>query len=281
MKHNAIIQKYGIAAAWLLVLSFAACTKVKRDDNFPKGDPPPVPGGYTNSSQIASANLVGYWAFNGSLIDSVSGTVAVGTNVSFGDGQKGQALQGALNGYALAASSSAVRSMTAYTVSLWVNSPLNDGATGLFSLVDNQNFWANINIFFENGGNSNLARFKTIYNDNGTTRDNNIQEVTGGFSKWVQYTISYDGAGNFKSFVNGTLVRTNTVAGMGPIRFTNTGPIVFGTLQFMTNPSSTAGATAQGWAGYLTGKLDEVRIYNKALTDTEVFALFQLEKQRR
>lgn len=276
-KHNLLLN-----LLFALSISFSACTKADYNDNVTKGDPIPVPGGFTNSSQVAASSLVGYWAFNGSLIDSVSGVSGVSTITSFGEGQKGQAMQGANNGFVITTPSDAIKSMTSYTFSFWVNSPLNVGATGLVSLGDTQNFWANINIFFENGGNDNLARFKTIYKSDGVDRDNNIQDVDGGFNKWVQYCITYDGAGTFKSFVNGSLARTNTVAGMGPSHFTNVGPLIFGTLHFMTLPnSSTSATTAQGWAGYLTGRLDEVRIYNKGLTETEVSALFKLEKQKR
>ena len=265
-----------------IALVIGSCTKVETDDDFKPGDAPPVPGGFTNSREIAPTNLIGYWAFNGSLIDSVSGTSGTSTNTSFGAGQKGQAMQGTANGYVLSPASAAVKAMTSYTVSFWVNSPLNTGATGIVSIGHTSEFWANINIFFENGGNNNLARFKTIYIANGTVRDNNIQDVSGGFNKWVQYLITYDGAtGTFKSFVNGSLIRTNTAAVATPLPFTNVGPIVFGTLHFMTNPSSTSGSTSQPWAANLAGRLDEVRIYNKALTDIEAVALFQLEKQRR
>jgi hypothetical protein len=280
-KNSERFMSPAITAIAIVLLLSTGCTKADYGDDVVKGDAPPVPGGFTNSDQIAKANLVGYWAFNGSLIDSVSGTAGVATNTSFATGQKGQAMKGDVNGYVIAPASTAIKNMTAYTVSLWFNSPLNTGATGLFSLVDAQNFWGNINIFFENGGNSNLARVKTIYADNGTTRDNAIQDISGGFNKWVQYTISYDGAGVFKSFVNGSLIRTNTVTGMAGIRFLNATNIVFGALQFMTNPSSTTGSTSQPWAAYLTGQLDEVRVYNKALTDVEIFALFKLERQGR
>lgn len=259
-----------------------SCVDADYNDDFNQSGPPPVPGGFTSSDQIAPANRVGHWAFNNSLIDSVSGTSGVSTGaITYATGLKNQSLKGDLNAYVKAPASTAIRSMTAYTVSVWVNSPLNTGATGLVSLIDSVNFWGNFNIFFENGGNANLARIKAIYTDSSTVRDNNVQEVTGGFGKWVQYAISYDAAGNFKSYVDGAPVRTNTVAGMGNIRFTHAGQILFGALQFMTIPSSTIGSTSQPWAGYLTGQIDEVRIYNKALNDTEVFALFTLEKQGR
>jgi hypothetical protein len=41
------------------------------------------------------------------------------------------------------------------------------------------------------------------------------------------------------------------------------------------------GASTDSWQGNLTGQLDEVRIYNKALTDAEISALYQLEKAGR
>lgn len=262
-------------------VAVTSCTKADYGDDFLKGDAPPVAGGYTNSREVASANLVGYWGFNGSLIDSVSGTAGTGSGNTYSAGLKGLAYQGGTNAYATATPSNAIKTMTSYTLSLWVNTAQNTAATGLVSLGDAQNFWGNINIFFENGGTATLARFKAIFEDNGNVYDNGIQDVQNGFGRWTQYIITYDGAGSFKSYVNGTVAATKTIAGAGPIRFTNVGPIVFGTLHFMTNPSSTTGSTAQGWAGYLSGKLDEVRIYNKALTATEITALAILEKQGR
>lgn len=264
----------------------ASCTKDKNDDVFPPGDVPPTAGGYTSSKQIAPTNLVAFWGFNdGTVKDSVSGVSGTNAGMTFTPGLKGSALTGNPDGtkraYATSPANPAIKAMTQYTVSLWVNTAQNTGATGIFGLGDTQGFWGNINVFFENGGTSTLARFKTIYEDNGATFDNNIQDVPNGFNNWTHYVITYDGAGTFKSYVNGSLAKTNVVANMGPIRFLNVGPVVFGTLHFMTMPSSTSAAGAQDWAGYLPGKLDEVRIYNKALTVIEVSALSILERQGR
>lgn len=267
-------------------ITIFSCTKADSDDTFPAGDVPPTAGGFTASNQIAPSNLVAYWNFNAdNLLDSVSNTTGTNAGMTFTAGLKGKALTGnpdaTKKAYATAVASASVVAMKQYTVSCWVNTVQNTGATGIFSLGDTKGFWANINIFFENGGSATLARFKTIYNDNGVTRDNGIQDVENGFNKWTQYVITYDAAGNFKSYVNGTLIKTNTVAEMKDIRFTNVGPIVFGALHFMTVPSSTTGSPGEGWAGYLPGKLDEVRIYNRALTNIEVSALSILERQGR
>ena len=277
------IQNILPAAALVLATSMiiTGCTKADYNDTFVKGDAPPVAGGFTNSREVAASSLVGYWSFNGSLVDSVTNTAGTASGTSFGVGLKGQALQGGTNAYALATPGNGIKTMTAYTVSMWVNTPQNNGATGIVSLGDTKNFWGNINVFFENGGTSTLARFKTIFEDSANVYDNDIQNVENGFGTWTQYIITYDGAGNFKSYVNGTLARARTVAGVRAIRFTNVGPIVFGALHFMTNPSSTTGSTAQSWAGYIPGRIDEVRFYNKALSDIEISALTILEKQGR
>lgn len=283
MKLN--IKKTGLAVIITGSTILFSCTKAETDDTFPAGDVPPTAGGFTASNQIAPTNLVAYWNFNGSVTDSVTSQAGTNAGMTFTEGLKGQALTGnpdaTKKAYATAVASTAVQAMTQYTLSCWVNTAQNTGATGIVGLGDTKSFWGNINIFFENGGTTTLARFKTIYADNGATMDNNIQDVENGFNNWTQYVITYDGAGVFKSYVNGTLARTNTVAGMGAIRFTNVGPIVFGALHFMTVPSSTTGSPGEGWAGYLPGKLDEVRIYNKALSAIEVSALSILERQGR
>ena len=61
--------------------------------------PPFTISGFSSVSQIQPANLVGYWSFDGSLVDSVSGTPGINTGTSFTPGFKGQAMQGGINKY--------------------------------------------------------------------------------------------------------------------------------------------------------------------------------------
>ena len=258
------------------------CTKPNKNDDVVKGDPPPVPGGFTNSSQIAPANLVGYWDFNGTLKDNVSATNAVGTNITYATGLKGQAMKGAINGYAIATPSNAIKTMGAFTISYWVNTPLNSaGIAGMVNFSETTAFWGNINLFFENGGNANLMRFKALYSSGGTVFDLGVQDINNRWNLWNHFALTYDGAGNFEVFLNGVSIKTLNRAGMTAFQFTNFGHIVFGTVHFMTTPSLTTGSTSQPWASFLTGLLDEVRIYNRALTGIEVSALSTLEKQGR
>ncbi|MBC6109621.1 LamG domain-containing protein [Pedobacter fastidiosus] len=236
-------------------------------------------GGYTSAKQVAPSNLAAYWAFDGSLIDSVSNGGGTNTGTSFGTGIKGKSLQGAANSYFLSSPSTKVTGLTSFTVTEWINTPPpSTGIIGLFSLSNKSEFWGNLEVFVENGSTNENGKLRIHINKGGdkTYAADNILNL---FGKWTSLAISYDAtSGNIKVYVNGSRVSAGTVTGLsGPLAFTNSGNLVFGTVQFQTTPSQTTGTTKQDWASFLTGQLDEVRIYNKALSDEEVGFLSKLE----
>lgn len=236
-------------------------------------------GGYTSAKQVAPSNLAAYWAFDGSLIDSVSSGSGTNTGTSFGTGIKGKSLQGAANSYVLSAPSAKVTGLTSFTLTEWINTPApSNGIIGLFSLSNKSEFWGNIEVFVENGSTNENGKLRIHINKGGdkTYAADNVLNL---FGKWTALAISYDAtSGTVKVYVNGSRVSSGTVTGLtGPLAFTNSGNLVFGTVQFQTTPSQTTGATKQDWASFLTGQLDEVRLYNKALSDEEVGYLSKLE----
>ncbi len=174
--------------------------------------------------------------------------------------------------------------MDDFKITYWVNAPATappvtgDGIVGMVNLSNTKGFWGNIDMFFENGSTKDAAKFRG-HITNGT-KDTWVSKdgLPGIFGNWANLALSYESAtSTFKFYVNGTLSATSTVAGFGPINFTDSGPMVFGTVQFMTDPPLNAGGTTQSWASYLTGQLDEVRIYNKALDANDINALVKLE----
>ena len=234
--------------------------------------------GYTGAVEIAPGNLVAYWAFNGNLVDSISKNACVNSGTSTTGGIKGSALRGADLSYALFSPGSAITGLKAFTITMWVNSSLNaNGIVGLESLSNTKSFWGNLDIFFENGGNDTKAILKMHILSNTKEQWLGNYEVMNIWGKWTSIAMSYNGADTFKVYVNGVKIDTKTNAGFGPLQFTDAGQMVFGTSQFQTVPSLTSGATAQDWASYLTGGLDEVRIYNKALEEKDISALVKLE----
>lgn len=241
--------------------------------------PPLTIGGYTSAKQVATSSLVAHWAFDGSLVDSVSNTAGTNTGTSFTAGIKGRALQGALNSYVTTNTSAALQGLKSFTVTMWENMPLNDkGIVGLFDISNTTAFWGNLTVFFENGGNSTMGNLKIHVNNNGTDAWLGNYALTSPWNKWNHIAVSYDQTtSTFKVFVNGARIAQQTIANFGALQFQNATKMVFGTVHFQTTPSLTTGTGKQDWASYLVGQLDEVRVYNKALSETEVASLQKLE----
>lgn len=240
-------------------------------------------GGFTSSGEIATANLVAYWPFDGDYSDAISKTAGVNTGTTFTNGIKGQAMKGALKSYVLFTPTDAILKLQSFTIGYWVNNKsttASNGIVGLVSLSQTKAFWGNMETFFENGGTETDGIFKAhIQND---TLDTWVSKegIVNLYNSWNHLAISYDATtSTFSLYVNGSKSATSTVAKFGNLKWKNPGKIVFGANQFQTDPSQTNAATAQSWASYLTGSLDEVRIYNVALKDNEIDALVKLESR--
>jgi len=275
-----LINKYTIAVV-LVGLALSSCFKKFDASSYA---PPLNINGYTAASQIASSSLVAHWGFNGDLKDSISGTTAVSTGTSFATGLEGGAYQGANNAYAVSAVPTAIQNLHSFTISVWMNMPENtNGAVGLLSIANAQNFWSNFEIFFDNGATPTTGVLKVHTFNNGTSSTGEDAwmggyTVNNPWNGWVNICVTYnDTNSSFVVYYNGSSVGTSTVAGFAPLNWSGVQQMVFGTLQFQTTPSLTSATTSQGWASYVTGKLDEVRVYNRVLTSTEVSSLVALQ----
>jgi len=257
-------------------LGFSSCQKEFDPSSYA---PPLNIGGYTSAKQIAPSNLVAHWSFDGNLIDSVSKVAGTSTGTDFSNGVKGKALQGALNGYVITNTPTAVQNLKSFTVSMWQNMPLNDkGIVGLMDIANSNNFWGNLTIFFENNGNAETGLLKFHINNNGADNWLGNYAMVKPWDKWNHISASYDAASStYRIYVNGSKIATQVIANNGPLTFQNAQKMVFGTVHFQTQPSLTTITGKQDWASYLTGQLDEVRIYNKALSDVEISSLSKLE----
>jgi hypothetical protein len=275
-----LINKYSIAAV-LVGLGLSSC--VKKFD--PKSYAPPLNvNGYTSADQIAKSNLVAHWAFNGSLADSVSGVVGVAAGTNFSSGLEGQALQGANNAYVVSNTPDGIKNLHSFTVSIWVKMPENtNGAVGLLDIANTQNFWGNLDIFFDNGATATTGVLKVhAWNNSGSSTGVDAWEggytVNNPWGGWINVAVTYDDSSSTVIvYYNGSAVGTNTAAGFAPLNWTDAKQIVFGTLQFQTTPSLTTSTGSQGWASFNTGETDEVRVYNRALNSTEVSSLVALQ----
>ena len=278
----------------------SSCTKAELDDAFPKGDPPPVAGGFVNSSEIAPANLVAHFTFDGTIADAkgaVTGGVASG-NTSFVEGRKGQAYQGSTNGFIGYASPGPIATLTSFTVALWINTGKHDGgAQGLFGLAKQDgSFWANFFMLIE-GNNSpeNRMFMKLHFEKNNATFVEHWVEPNGNFrpddmyNGWRHVAWTYDAATSKVGwYINGQKMTLppgaedrkadGTGTPLGSLNFKNPTKFVIGAFQ---NQLGAPFNTPEPWMLPYTGKLDELRFYNKALTAQEIAAITTLERQGR
>jgi len=270
-----------------LGLTLSSCQKSFDPKSYAPSKPLPTFSGYSNSKDIEPASLVAYWPFNGNLNDSLSSTTGTGTGTAFSAGVKGQGLQIPANSYMVTNTPDAVKALHSFTISTWVNMPINTGAAGIVSVAHSQNFWGNFDIFFDNGGSATKGVLKVhVFNSSGSTTGKDAWE--GGYSvanpwgTWTQVAVTYDDSSSTVTvYYNGSVAGTNTVSGFAPLDWSKATQMVFGTLQFQTNPSLTSATGSQGWAASVNGVVDQVRIYNKVLSSSEVSALYNLEKLGR
>lgn len=274
-----------LLAAAALSLTLSSCQKefdsktYRPSKPLPPPPPPPSYDGFEASKDIEPGAIVGYWPFNGDLTDSITNAKGVATGTTFGTGIAGQSFQGALNAWALCDAPAGLATLQSTTISLWVNTPPpSTGIIGFFTLVNTQTFWGNIEMFFENGSDNTNGKVRIHFSQNNSDFTYSIDNVANLFNAWVNIAVSYDQTdGTCVLYVNGVAANTGKAGSLtGALNFKNVGKVVFGTVQFMTTPSQTSGTTAQPWASFNTGQIDQVRVYNKVLPAAEINALYNL-----
>jgi hypothetical protein len=275
----------------LVLLLASSCQKGFKPDTYQPLKPLQTFDGYGSSNAVAKNNLVGYWPFSNSIADSISNTTGTATGTSFTTGINGQALQGADNSYALCGAPAGTQALQSISVSIWVKTAApSSGRTGFFSIANTQTLHGNIEMFFENGSTNTNGTIVVHLSQNGVdytfTPSKGLQNL---FDDWVNIIFTYsadDGSCylyiNGKTKTSGSAVDNNGNSLSGPLAFTNVGNVVFGALQYMTTPSQTsASSSGQSTASFFTGAIDQVRLYNAAISRAQASALYSLEVQGR
>ncbi|MES1216029.1 MAG: LamG-like jellyroll fold domain-containing protein [Bacteroidota bacterium] len=293
-----------LAGAFLLSINLTSCDKKDNNDVVL----PPI-GGYNSSNDVAAANLKAHWTFDGTLNEAISSTApTTSLRATFLAGTKGQAVK-LDSGYIVYPTIAALNSnIGSFSVSTWIftqNQGTGSRPTGVFALTLGaaaQTDWNDgpIMLSLENGRpttyndtlviKTNIATTKggvllkgDNINDFGV-RETDFKTVKGA-NKWVHVVARWDGAGSFIDFfANGVLVSNNN------FRFRDAAGIGFGPMTLPAGastqvliggyPNNTNGfplSAIQGFQGLFRGNIDETRFYNKALTQDEITALYQLE----
>lgn len=270
---------------------------------------PPI-GGYNSADEVAASSLKAYWPLNGNGVESISNTSPSSTvATSYVAGIKGQGASFS-EGY-LAYPSIAALSTTSgsASISCWAkisNTKLTpDGVSNIspiFSLTRPNEPFGNLNLFGETHGltTSDSIQLKGIFRikkEDGTefggdavnmlkqeewmdeTHTWNPNKIGG---KWAHIVYVYDGpTATNRLYVNGVKISNSAWEvrnGGAPFllnHFTPTRPVI-GALETVV-----AGTNADAWNKALTGQVDEVRFYDKTLTQAEIGSLYELEKAGR
>ncbi len=296
--------KYLFGSAGITALLFiAGCSKTTE---LPQID------GFDNSNQVAASNLVAHWTFDNTNSETISNTAPTKTvGNTFITGTKGQALN-LSSGYLVYPTITALNNagaLPSVTVSCWVqianNGSLQTNVFGITNSTANQTDWntGTLNVYVETGnhkaGIDTLqlhSNFSTYINNTRYTGDNvnNYGKLGTDFlafanssTKWFHYVMRYDGSGSvIDLYANGVRVSNNNFrhrtyslngvdTGFGNINIIPPTQVVIGGF-----PNSTLGFTnsaTQTWQGLMTGGVDEIRVYSKALTDAEIGSLYKLE----
>ena len=284
MKKINLFSVFAVIALFL-GLSFTSCKPTEPDPY----------AGKTNPSTIAASNLVAYFP-----LESATGAIETGAGLTFGKvsgagsfvvGRRGNAYQGSTSAHYLefnVATANLFKDLTEYTYSAWIKCPKpTNGAAAAFSLNGGDANMGNLDFIIESGSNADSLALKS-YLFNSTTnwkgQDFYLHNKAFLSDKWVHIVSSYNKATSTMAYyANGVLIKTQVKYSDGMVGTTQPllGALTFGTGMTKFDIGAwwklAAGTATDAWMVYYPGKIDEIRIYNKALTSTEVKALYDAE----
>jgi hypothetical protein len=206
-------------------------------------------------SYVPTNGLVGYWPFNGNAND-ISGYLNNGivngaalTTDRFGNANSAYSFNGT-NNYIKVLSSASIQPANSISYSCWVYITTNYSSTFFTkNYGDGNNSYA-----FEKGNNTFGVTLKGI----GGLQDNNSVNL----NSWNFLMCTYDGT-VLKFYLNGILVQSLN----SNLLLTYTSNNLF--LGVSNDPSLVV--------RYFSGKLDDIGIWNRALTQDEITSLYQSE----
>jgi hypothetical protein len=288
MNIKLVNAKY-ILLSFALAVSIAGCQKMDRPElgAYPE-DPPPPP----------YDPLKTFLTFEGTATDGGESQITpTENNVTYVTGVDGQAVQFGDGGYILYSALDDVRefdngfkaypkdtlsNLGSFTLAFWMNGvgPVINGAQGLFSISNKNEFWGSLDLFLENNDNGNEAFLKVhMFNSNvasGNGEEWNEVKIPGALGKWTHIAVTYDAkTSTLNVYSDGTAVIPDKVLGggsYGNVKFKDFNGMVVGTYQFQTNPTLTNHGP-EGWAKSFNGAMDNLRLYNQALSASEIQAL--------
>jgi antitoxin component YwqK of YwqJK toxin-antitoxin module len=232
----------------------------------------PSTGSAPTSGVNLTSGLVGWWTFNGNGKDNTpqqnNGAVTGATLTTDRKGRANSAYSfSGTSQYVTVPFKSLLHPTSGISTSIWIK-PTDMGAVRTYSLISNTNSGGyllrmNNDIAGHNGCPAQQLCF--LVQAGGTYRVASISTAAFTNNVWAFVTGTYDGS-TVKLYLNGSLQASTTYA--GNIEYTTNNPLCFG---------GEATPTTCTQAGeYYPGVIDDVRLYNRALSASEVTALYSV-----
>ena len=282
-----------------ITIGISSCKKDGNPNNLPDVSPDDYVGkidGYDSSGQIFPANLIAYWSFDDTKNETLSGTApTLSANDAFvAGGVRGKALS--LNAgylyYATQLPKFKTDVLKSFSISTWIKILNNQNTTNkrtmLFQLARPGMFTGNINFHLNTQANpaSNVDVLRiqpTFATVGGGTQDNLNNNLSPkiGMDKWTHIVLTYNGTtGVFDIWGDGIKVGGFPNRGVGNNLFRSYEPneIIIGS-NYNGIPGKSVSTDVS--IAPMTGQIDEMRIYNIALPDAHIRALFNLGKANK
>ena len=282
---------FGVLAGLVILCTIAlnSCKKDSNSGNDGKVDP----------STIATSDLVAYFPFDGDGKDKIASLAPTASpGVTFVTGKRGQCYQGADNAYFVydLAGTSKLTSLKAFSLSMWFyRTPAIDGVApvpGIFQLNGTSDpVWGNVCLTQDRMPDAaDSLNIKIVFHKEGAVWANQFVGFPNSKfveNMWIHLVLTYDNTtSKYMVYVNGAPlvlaagITDRWAAGDDVSPRPAFGDLVFSNVTKMSIGGwmqKIIGAQTDDWMGYFTGKMDELRIYDKGLSATEVKSLYDAE----
>lgn len=270
MKKNNNHIQYAAFLFSMCVIMFS-CQKMDR----------PQLGDYPKDANPPGGPLKFYVAFDGTTpdplmnaVDSVRATFPSENPLASVDGVKGMAVDGVIDKAIKYPSANDFKNSTSITIALWVNNTVNPNTELYFSLVDND-YWHQSSAFLlVEHATVDSCTFKFALMDHWVEYNNKSFKKPLFDGQWHHLAFTYDETTSIlRIYFDGVEVPTPGASGnlgLGPLDLTNAGNLV---VSGWNKHAALAGPT-DAWISAFSGKMDQFRLYGRALTASEVLALY-------
>jgi len=268
------------------VMILTSCSKDEPDPNAGKIDP----------STIASTNLIAYFSFEsepaaGTAVANSNNTITYVEKVgaaSFVTGRRGNGYKGSASEAYLeynVASGTALKTLDEFTMACWIKTPVTtSGAAKIFTVNGGDSFMGTLSLMQESQALGDSVDMKFYLYDSaspewkGQDLRKNVTEFLN--DHWYHITAVYRKSTSTMEFwANGVKVFEQIkyagpeVGGVQPKLEAITLGSDMSKIHFGAWTQQVAG-TPESWMTYFKGIVDEYRIYNKALSATEIENLY-------